>query len=121
MSAWEIITRFKELSAPSNDEVRTFEVACLAILNANNSNSVHVSEGYSETLPRYKTTPIECKKTLKQLKKHLWTRQKQLIELERIVKRVESAVQKSCEHEWVKDWESRHRSHYDCAKCGAYR
>ena len=93
-------------------------------MNGLETEAVHIQAGYSKRWPRY-ITDIEDddnhSKILDKLRKHYWAREKQQQQLNSIIKKRENILQKSCEHVWEKDWDSRERSHYDCKKCGAYR
>ena len=123
--SWESVEYFKSLESPSPSDIIELERSFISILNGLESNRCHIESGYSETFPRYVcefSEDDDHQKITKELRRHYWARYKQLQDLDRQIKKRDKIIQKTCEHVWEKDWESRdHRSRYDCKKCGAYR
>lgn len=123
--SWESVEYFKSLESPSPSDIIELERSFNSILNGLESNRCHIEAGYSETFPRYVcefSEDDDHQKITKELRRHYWARYKQLQDLDRQIKKRDKIIQKTCEHVWEKDWESRdHRSRYDCKKCGAYR
>lgn len=124
MSAWETVLNFRKLSEPTTDDVIRLECAFMNILKDNNSNSHHVTAGYSKNFGRFLVELCEPtnKQMLGELRQHYWLVWNQQKRLENIIKKREEAIQAVCQHVWEKDWDSRdHRSHYECKLCGKYR
>ena len=121
---WTFINQFRNNDDMTPEDVIDLEVAMMRILNGMDIDKHSKDLGYSVRFPRYnKNFPgLTDKQELEALRKHYWARSRQVRDLEKIIREKERIIQKNCDHEWEKDWESRdHRSRYDCKKCGAYR
>jgi hypothetical protein len=121
---WTFINQFRNNDETTPKDVMDMEIAMMRILNHFNIDQHSKDLGYSLRFPRYNTNfpGLTPKKELKALRQHYWARLRQVQNLEKIIKKKKSFIQKNCDHKWEKDLDARdHRSRYDCKKCGAYR
>lgn len=50
-----------------------------------------------------------------------WSTYKELEDCKRIMERAQADMQRTCAHEYEKDWSSRGRSRWECKHCGILR
>lgn len=121
---WEIVDMFRALDSPSPQQVVDVDIAMMRILTLCDTETHNKACGNSVRFPRYQNcytnmTPAE---ELKVLREHYWARHRQLESLRKLIDTKRDAIEKSCTHLWERDLDDRgHRSHYTCARCGAYR
>jgi|TARA_B110000971_G_C20039658_1_gene516914 hypothetical protein len=122
--AWATVDAFRKITEPSSADIVRLEWCMVQILEHQDVERHCLADGLSQQFHRYRTDngDMAPKKELKHLRRHYWSRSRQLETLKRTMDKKESAIQKTCDHVWERDLDDRdHRSHYDCNKCGAYR
>ena len=122
--AWQTVDLFRRIESPEPQDVVELDIAMMQILAGLDCEKHSTDLGYSQRFPRFELKYVDmgAKEEIKALEKHFWARERQLRKLERIIHTKKRVLQKTCVHEWERDWDDRgHRSHHDCKKCGAYR
>jgi len=124
LDAWAAVDAFRNIKEPSTADIVRLEWCMVQILEHHDVERHCLADGLSQQFHRYRTDNVHMapKKELKHLRRHYWSRSRQMETLKRTIDKKERTMQKTCKHEWERDWEDRdHRSHYECTKCGAYR
>lgn len=121
---WQTVDAFRALSDPRPEDIVELDIAMMRILRHYNSNRHCRTVGYSTRFPRFqKSYPDETpERELEILREHYWERYRQLGNLNRLIECKQDALERTCQHVWEMDVDSRdHRSRYNCIACGAHR
>lgn len=121
---WKTVDAFRALTDPEPEDIVELDIAMMRILRHFKSDRHCRAAGYSVRFPRFQQTyPDRApEEELKILREHYWPRDRQLRKLQLLVSEKERAIERSCSHEWERDFTSHdHRSRYCCLKCGSSR